>query len=173
MPYGFAPLSDNERKHLQMTSAVEADGDAAAYGYLLHRRGDRPRLVRMAIQRCGVPVVLPMLDEDDIDMEWAALRPLLEAPLAPEMRRALSTVIEEHGGFTFLCPHCRAATRVDADMVNCTIFRHAVEKRTGKFVNPHATKSACDAWIRDGKVDGCGKPFRFDGKSPAQPCDYI
>jgi hypothetical protein len=167
----WIPLSENERKHLRMSEAV---GDPALYGYHLLTRGDRPRLVKMAIRRVGIPVVLPMLrSAEEAEVQWALLAPILEEPLAADRAESLRLVITDNGGHTFLCPHCLETVRVDADMVNCTIFRHAVFRDSGTFVDPHAPKATCDGWIRDGKVHGCGKPFKFDGKNPAEPCDYV
>jgi hypothetical protein len=67
--------------------------------------------------------------------------------------------------FYFACPHCGQMCEVPRDLIRCTIFRHAVFKQNMQFVPPHAPKAECDRWIREGLVWGCGRPFRFDGRT--------
>jgi hypothetical protein len=62
--------------------------------------------------------------------------------------------------------------QVHKNDIRCTIFRHAVYKKNLTFVDPHASKSNCEEWIRKGLVYGCGKPFIFDGKK-VKICGYI
>lgn len=99
----------------------------------------------------------------------------------------------------FTCPHCGEVGVVGRNELNCQIFRHAEYRRrrfatgksspqerleideynktvddhlAGSFVNPHLSKEACEALIASGKIDGCGKPFTFDGVT-AKACGYI
>ncbi len=76
--------------------------------------------------------------------------------------------------FYVLCPHC--ACSVEIAEVNCAIFRHAVYKDTGAQVNPHTPKEECDRLVVEGRVHGCGRPFRVvqeNGGWKAVLCDYI
>ena len=64
---------------------------------------------------------------------------------------------------------------VRATDIYCRTFRHAQFKgKAGRwrFVNPHASREVCEGWVRDGLIDGCGKPFRFDGKT-VERCGYV
>lgn len=74
--------------------------------------------------------------------------------------------------YSFQCPHCCMMCLVKKEDIRCTIFRHAVFKNKLEFVPPHAPKEECDRWIRENLVYGCGKPFKFDGKS-VTIIDYI
>ena len=77
------------------------------------------------------------------------------------------------GLYTFACPHCGELCTVQRSQIFCRIFRHAEFKgRSGRFVNPHAPQSECERWVREGLIVGCGKPFKFDGKTVAK-CGYI
>lgn len=79
---------------------------------------------------------------------------------------------QEADVFYFACPHCKLMCQVPRALIRCTIFRHAVYKRTFEFVDPHASKQKCESWIANGEVYGCGKPFIFDG-TKVEVCDYI
>ena len=74
--------------------------------------------------------------------------------------------------YLFLCPHCNGPIQVHRTEIRCTIFRHAVQRSNLAFVNPHAPQSECERWVREGTVYGCGKPFKFDGRT-VQVCGYI
>lgn len=65
--------------------------------------------------------------------------------------------------YLFACPHCQGAVEVRKDQLNCMVFRHATLIATGAPINPHASKEECERLIAEGKIRGCGKPFRFDG----------
>ena len=78
----------------------------------------------------------------------------------------------DENAYSFECPHCCMMCFVKKEDIRCTIFRHAVFKNKMEFVPPHAPKEECDRWVRDGLVYGCGKPFKFDGKS-VTIIDYI
>ena len=74
------------------------------------------------------------------------------------------------------CPHCDQLIFVES--INCAIFRCAILKDTMQQLNPHAPKEICDALIEQGRIYGCGKPFKivYDSKSEkfeAIVCDYI
>lgn len=38
-------------------------------------------------------------------------------------------------------PHCNGFIIINK--INCSIFRHAIFKKNGKQINPHATKQMC------------------------------
>jgi len=73
------------------------------------------------------------------------------------------------------CPHCQGT--VEILEINCAIFRHAVYKRTGAQLSPHASKAECDQLAEQGQLYGCAKPFRIVTNDnlvlEAVPCDYI
>jgi len=73
-----------------------------------------------------------------------------------------------------LCPHCRLCVLIEK--LNCRIFRHGIVKKTGKQLDPHASKEICDEYIKENDIYGCGKPFLIiehkDGFT-AVACDYI
>lgn len=79
--------------------------------------------------------------------------------------------------FVFECPHCSCYIQVEANQVNCQIFRHGVYKSTGIQINPHASKIECEQLVSQNLILGCGKPFRFimkdDKWSCVDVCDYI
>lgn len=70
------------------------------------------------------------------------------------------------------CPHCEQLLEVLA--INCGIFRHGVDKVTGRQIPPHLLKPQCDALVASDAIYGCGKPFRYLGpKRGAVKCPYI
>ena len=71
-----------------------------------------------------------------------------------------------------ICPHCKEYIIIQE--VNCGIFRHAIYK-SGEQINPHLKKELCEQLIKEGKIFGCGKPFRLivKDKMMAVECDYI
>lgn len=71
------------------------------------------------------------------------------------------------------CPHCGGGVEVIRSEINCKIHRHLVMKDTGKQGNPHASQVVCEALVKANKVYGCGKPFWYDGLSPASVCEWI
>ena len=79
---------------------------------------------------------------------------------------------KETDTFYFACPHCRLMCQVPRGLIRCTIFRHAVYKKSFMFVDPHASKAKCESWVANDEVFGCGKPFIFDGHK-VEICDYI
>jgi len=72
----------------------------------------------------------------------------------------------------FECPHCNESIVVQRNEINCAIFRHAIFRDTLEPIDPHASKEACDALVRNEKVHGCGKPFRLVNDVP-EVCDYV
>ncbi len=83
------------------------------------------------------------------------------------------TAVVVDGVYYFACPHCGVAVGVDA--IACGIFRCGVLKpgtTPSSAVPPHADRATCDALVKDGKVWGCARPFRFDGRR-ATVCDYV
>lgn len=88
------------------------------------------------------------------------------------------------GMYMFTCPHCDMWTEVPVNQVNCHIFRHAflVQKLPNGGIillnqlNPHAPKQVCDQLKSEGKIVGCGKPFKFirkNDKYVVESCGYI
>lgn len=71
---------------------------------------------------------------------------------------------------TVTCPTCRELVIIEK--INCGIFRHGVNKKTGKQINPHLEKTKCESLVSKGKIFGCGKPFRIVDNE-AVVCDYI
>jgi hypothetical protein len=75
------------------------------------------------------------------------------------------------------CPHCTTLIVVNKEEINCAIFRHAVLKLNNEQIDPHSSKEICDGLARDGKIYGCGKPFKLVRKNSfewlAEKCDYI
>ena len=70
-----------------------------------------------------------------------------------------------------------AQERKDRKDINCAIFRHGVLKETGNQIDPHASKEICDSLAKEGKIYGCGKPFKLVRQDSvmyiAQKCEYI
>jgi hypothetical protein len=80
--------------------------------------------------------------------------------------------------FLFLsCPHCFEEIIVQKTELNCKIFRHGVLKQNYQQINPHASKQECDSLVEQGKIYGCGKPFRVVETESCvfitEICDYI
>jgi len=75
------------------------------------------------------------------------------------------------------CPHCHAPIMVYAKDINCAIFRHGIMKETGLQIDPHSPKVVCDELVREGKIYGCGKPFKLINKDSvtylSEVCGYI
>ena len=77
--------------------------------------------------------------------------------------------------YFFRCPHCLGGVQVLKAEMNCKIFRHGQVTATGEQINPHLAKAECDRLAAEGKINGCGKPFRFvPGATPyVEECGYI
>lgn len=75
------------------------------------------------------------------------------------------------------CPHCHSPIMVYAKDINCAIFRHGVMKKTGLQIDQHLPKIVCDELAREGKIYGCGKPFKLINKDNvtylSEVCAYI
>lgn len=52
------------------------------------------------------------------------------------------------------CTHCQEWIMVDSP--RCKIFRHAVYKKTGKQVHPHASDEYVATLVKNNKIFGCG-----------------
>jgi len=70
------------------------------------------------------------------------------------------------------CPHCGGMLLIRASDINCTIFRHGVWKHTNEPIGPHTSKGECDRLVAEDLIRGCGRPFKFDGRT-VTVCDYI
>lgn len=80
------------------------------------------------------------------------------------------------GFYNFPCPHCNGTIIVKENEINCAIFRHAILKKNGKQINPHASKEKCDSFIEKKLVYGCAKPYRMVKVHKGwkvEKCDYI
>lgn len=87
--------------------------------------------------------------------------------------------------YVFNCPHCDMFVQVEKNQVNCHIFRHAylVNKLSnGQIqllgqIGPHTPKAQCDQLIKEERIVGCGRPFKFvkqdNGEYRAEICGYI
>ena len=74
------------------------------------------------------------------------------------------------------CPHCKQLVYLPIAEFNCKIYRHGVYKDSLEQIDPHMKKPECDQLARDGKIYGCGKPFKIsivNGKHKISVCDYI
>ena len=73
------------------------------------------------------------------------------------------------------CPHCGDFTMIE--QINCAIFRHGSFKSNGEQISPHSSKEDCDAFVKNGLIYGCGKPFLVkvdaNGTLVAEVCDYV
>ena len=87
--------------------------------------------------------------------------------------------------YIFKCPHCKHEIEVERNYVNCAIFRHGsffITLPNGAIIpteqiNPHTPKHISDQLVAQGKIVGCGKPFKFiygqNGKHHVEVCDYL
>jgi hypothetical protein len=76
----------------------------------------------------------------------------------------------------FSCPHCGGEILVIDGDIACGIFRHGVFKHNGEQIPPHSAKTECDLFVAEGKIFGCGKPFRVTRGGSGiiiEICDYI
>jgi hypothetical protein len=74
------------------------------------------------------------------------------------------------------CPHCKQLVYLPIADFNCKIYRHGVYKDLLKQIDPHMKKEECDRLAKEGKIYGCGKPFKItiiNGKHKIDVCDYI
>ncbi len=70
------------------------------------------------------------------------------------------------------CPHCNSIIQIYKKDINCQIFRCGIFKNTHQPINPHLSKTECDKLYEKDLIYGCGKPFKFDGKT-IEICEYI
>lgn len=118
----------------------------------------------------------PLVTLSQVDIDSAALVGL------PEKEEKVY-YDQDTRNYVFACPHCGLFVEVGQNEVNCTIFRHAYFFQntpngivlTGQL-NPHAPKAMCDQLVKEGKIYGCGKPFKMHKKGDSyvvKICDYI
>lgn len=74
--------------------------------------------------------------------------------------------------YLFTCPHCAIQIVVMKNELNCKIFRCGQFKSSGDPVPPHAPKTICDKLKAEDLINGCGKPFIFNGTC-VEICGYI
>jgi hypothetical protein len=53
------------------------------------------------------------------------------------------------------------------------IFRCGVFCDTGEPIPPHSSKVACEFYVNNKLIYGCGSPFKYDGTNIPIICDYI
>lgn len=68
------------------------------------------------------------------------------------------------------CPWCNQSIWIEE--LRCGIFRCGILKETFRQVDPHLPKPDCDRLFEEGKIYGCGKPFRYV-EGVLEKCDYI
>jgi hypothetical protein len=71
------------------------------------------------------------------------------------------------------CPKCGTTIQIFKRDINCRIFRCGIFKASNQPIAPHAAKAQIDAWLAQGRLHGCGQPFRLNAKNSAEVCDYI
>ena len=69
------------------------------------------------------------------------------------------------------CPWCGGG--VEVEQRNCGIFRHGINKQTGKQIDSHAKKEAIELLKERNSLIGCGNPFRLTDDNTPEKCDYI
>jgi hypothetical protein len=120
--------------------------------------------------------------QNAIEVSKLITNQLTTTPLTP--LRTPVTLDNDTGMYIFECPQCGLFTQVERNSINCAIFRHAFyyNKLPNGMVlteqlNPHAPKEVCDQLKKEGKILGCGRPFKFvrnqDNTYSAEICDYI
>ena len=80
--------------------------------------------------------------------------------------------IENQGLYYFECPNCEGLCQVEKKDIKCGIFRHAIYKHNGNYIDPHTPEEECIRLTTEKLIYGCGKPFKFDGKT-VEICGYI
>lgn len=86
------------------------------------------------------------------------------------------TYVPEDRMYVFECPHCSHLVQVSKADLNCRVFRHAVYKKNGRPINPHASEQQCKELVSSGKVHGCAGPFRIvdrEARLFAVACEYV
>jgi len=84
------------------------------------------------------------------------------------------TVLDGELCFIIECPHCPdSRIAVSPREINCKIFRHGKFLATGRQIPPHTGKEECERLARDKLIDGCGRPFYFDGRKLDGTIGYI
>lgn len=85
------------------------------------------------------------------------------------------TTIDGVPCFLLGCPHCDdgATIAVAHNEINCKIFRHGKYLKSGRQIPPHTGQAECERLVREKLIDGCGKPFYFDGHKLDGTIGYI
>jgi hypothetical protein len=110
--------------------------------------------------------ILDEVSDKDIKEDWVEV-------LETKTSDVLEPVIDNEDYYFVLCPHCSCYIEVLKNSINCKIFRHGCYKTNTQLqIPPHSSKEVCDKLFADGLINGCGKPFKFDGKN-VEICDYI
>jgi len=61
------------------------------------------------------------------------------------------------------CPHC--GQMLEITRVACGTFRCGAYRSTMRPVAPHTPQKKCEELVKQGLIYGCGKPFKYDGRS--------
>jgi len=118
-----------------------------------------------------------MVAEEEEKEETAPFDTELHLPIDEQAASTDFAILDLPEGrvYSFACPRCGGGVTVPIDGagVNCGIYRHAMFKfpRAAQQANPHASMEECRRLVRSGQIDGCGKPFAFNGKV-LKKCDY-
>jgi hypothetical protein len=104
----------------------------------------------------------------------AGARPAAAGAVRPATRVGDAWYDPDADAYAFACPHeeCGQLVQVPRAWVNCRIFRHGALRANGALMNPHAPRAECERLAREGLIDGCGRPFHFDGARVRKE-DYI
>lgn len=76
----------------------------------------------------------------------------------------------------FECPKCGDCIAIPKNAINCGVFRHGFNNDTKKVLNPHEKKEICLKLKEEGKLAGCGYPFKIvkhKGLYVLELCDWI
>lgn len=76
------------------------------------------------------------------------------------------------GDFYICCPWCDESVYIIK--INCSLFLHAGNSKTGKMINPHKKRDYIENIRKQGILMGCGGKFKLkkeDGKIKVIMCD--
>ena len=79
------------------------------------------------------------------------------------------------GIIIYSCPHCGDMIITQLDELNCCIFRHGFNFKTGQQIPQHASEAECQALSNNKDIIGCCKPYeiiKINSNYIAQICTY-
>lgn len=68
--------------------------------------------------------------------------------------------VNKSGDIIICCPHCGIDIVIAKRSINCGIFRHGAFKHNSRPIKPHGSQAYCEDLVNNGKIYGCGNPFR-------------